>query len=42
MKQQHELEMMGYNEKKGKDASAEKPNKPPEKMLFIPANNSTT
>lgn len=42
MKQQHELEMMEYNEKKGKDASAEKPNKPPEKMLFIPANNSTT
>jgi hypothetical protein len=42
LKQQHELEMMEYNEKKGKDSNAEKPNKPPEKMLFIPANNSTT
>ncbi|WP_207493179.1 DUF3987 domain-containing protein [Aridibaculum aurantiacum] len=42
MKQQHELEMMDYNEKKGKDATAEKPAKPPEKMLLIPANNSTT
>ena len=42
LKQQFELEMMDYNEKKGKDPSAEKPGKPPEKMLFIPANNSTT
>ena len=42
IKQQYELEMMDYNEKKGKDPNAEKPGKPPEKMLFIPANNSTT
>jgi hypothetical protein len=42
LKQQHDIMMMEYNEKKGKDASAEKPGKPPEKMLFIPANNSTT
>ncbi len=42
LKQQFELEMMDYNEKKGKDPNAEKPGKPPEKMLFIPANNSTT
>ncbi len=42
LKQQHELEMLEYNEKKGKDPNAEKPAKPPEKMLFIPANNSTT
>lgn len=42
LKQQYELEMMDYNEKKGKNPSAEKPGKPPEKMLFIPANNSTT
>lgn len=42
LKQQHEMDMIGYNENKGKDASAEKPGKPPEKMLLIPANNSTT
>lgn len=42
LKQQFELEMMDYNEKKGKDLNAEKPGNPPEKMLFIPANNSTT
>ncbi len=42
LKQQFEREMMDYNEKKGKEPDAEKPSKPPEKMLFIPANNSTT
>lgn len=42
MKQQHELVMLEYTEKKGKDSNTEKPGKPPEKMLFIPANNSTT
>lgn len=43
MKQQYDLEMMDYNDKKrNKDSSTEKPTKPPEKMLFIPANNSTT
>ncbi|MBX2935309.1 MAG: DUF3987 domain-containing protein [Ferruginibacter sp.] len=42
LKQQYELEMLDYNQNKGKDSNVQKPNKPPEKMLFIPANNSTT
>lgn len=42
LKQQHELEMAEYNAKKGKEEGVEKPGKPPEKMLFIPANNSST
>jgi hypothetical protein len=42
LKQQYELEMIEYNAKKGKEDGVEKPGKPAEKMLFIPANNSTT
>jgi len=42
MKQQYEIELRDYNIMKGKDCSLEKPVKPPERMLFIPANNSTT
>ena len=42
LKQQHEIELTEYNSKKGKEEGVEKPGKPPEKMLFIPANNSTT
>ncbi|MEX2335708.1 MAG: DUF3987 domain-containing protein [Fulvivirga sp.] len=42
LKQQHELEMAEYYSKKGKEESVEKPGTPPEKMLIIPANNSTT
>lgn len=42
LKQQYELEMAEYNTKKGKEEGVEKPGKPPEKMLFIPANNSST
>ncbi|MBW7943742.1 MAG: PriCT-2 domain-containing protein, partial [Candidatus Kuenenia stuttgartiensis] len=42
LKQQYDMQMLDYNQAKGKDANIEKPNKPPEKMLFIPANNSTT
>lgn len=42
LKQQHESELTEYNSKKGKEEGVEKPGKPPEKMLFIPANNSTT
>ncbi|HAH23069.1 MAG TPA: DNA primase, partial [Prolixibacteraceae bacterium] len=42
MKAQYETEMREYNLLKMKDFSLEKPVKPPEKMLFIPANNSTT
>ena len=34
--------MAEYNAKKGKEEGIEKPGKPPEKMLFIPANNSST
>ena len=41
-KAQYEAEMREYNLMKMKDFSASKPIKPPEKMLFIPANNSTT
>ena len=42
LKQQYEVELAEYNANKGKDEGAEKPAKPPEKMLFIPANNSST
>lgn len=41
-KQHYDLEMAEYNAKKGKEEGIEKPAKPPEKMLFIPANNSST
>ena len=41
-KAQYEADMREYNLMKMKDFSASKPVKPPEKMLFIPANNSTT
>ena len=34
--------MATYNINKGKDENLEKPGKPPERMLFIPANNSVT
>jgi hypothetical protein len=42
MKQQFEVDMQEYNANKSKDANTEKPQKPPQKMLFIPANNSAT
>jgi len=42
MKRDYEHDMAEYNKVKNKDSSAEKPAKPPERMLFIPANNSTT
>jgi hypothetical protein len=41
-KQEYEIELAAYNQAKGSDTSAEKPSKPPEKMLYIPANNSST
>jgi hypothetical protein len=41
-KQHYELELTEYNANKGKVEGIEKPEKPPEKMLFIPANNSST
>jgi hypothetical protein len=42
LKQIYELEMVEYNAKKGKEEGIEKPARPAERMLFIPANNSTT
>lgn len=42
IKQQYEVDLAEYNANKGKDSNIEKPQKPPEKMLFIPANNSST
>ena len=42
LRQEYDAEMTAYNLKKGKSKDSEKPTKPPEKMLFIPANNSTT
>lgn len=43
LKLKYEMDMLDYNELKGnKDTAIPKPNRPPEKMLFIPANNSTT
>lgn len=42
LKQRYEVELAQYNAEKGKNENAEKPSKPPEKMLFIPANNSST
>jgi len=42
LKKQYNRELCDYNAIKANDKSAEKPQKPQEKMLFIPANNSTT
>ncbi|NJX15533.1 DUF3987 domain-containing protein [Tamlana crocina] len=42
IKQQFNTENAAYNMNKGKDENLEKPSKPPERMLFIPANNSVT
>tara|TARA_R110002049_G_scaffold309292_1_gene520339 strand:+ start:3736 stop:5475 length:1740 start_codon:yes stop_codon:yes gene_type:complete len=42
LKQQFNTEKVTYNMNKGKDENLEKPGKPPERMLFIPANNSVT
>ena len=44
LKQEYEAETASYNmnKSKGKNDNLEKPTKPPERMLFIPANNSVT
>lgn len=42
LKKQFDAENAIYNMSKGKNENLEKPTKPPERMLFIPANNSTT
>lgn len=41
LKQQYEMELLDYKQS-GKDNNVQKPQKPPVKLLFIPANNSTT
>lgn len=41
-KQEYEIELAAYNQSKGSDTSVQKPAKPPEMMLYIPANNSST
>lgn len=41
-KEQHEIDLKAYNLKRNTKNEEEKPSKPPEKMLFIPANNSST
>ncbi len=42
IKKQYDRDLTEYNTKKGKEEGVQKPEKPPEKMLFIPANNSST
>ena len=42
IKQQYDADLATYNEKKGKKDPTEKPVKPMEKMLFLPANSSST
>lgn len=42
LKRQYEVAMQDYNANKSKGTNVEKPDKPPQKMLFIPANNSAT
>jgi hypothetical protein len=42
LQQQYDAETASFNMNKGKNESLEKPSKPPERMLFIPANNSAT
>ena len=42
LKSQYEAELAEYNAAKGKEEGREKPAKPPERLLFIPANNSAT
>ena len=42
LKLKYEVELQDYNANKGNNPHAEKPEKPPQKMLFIPANNSST
>ncbi|WP_271393556.1 DUF3987 domain-containing protein [Aequorivita sinensis] len=42
MEAEYDAELAQYNKNKAKDESLKKPLKPPVKMLFIPANNSST
>jgi hypothetical protein len=42
LRRDYEVQMAGFNQNKGKETGADKPARPPEKMLFIPANSSST
>jgi hypothetical protein len=42
MKDEYDTELAHYNKNKGKDTTIKKPKKPPLKMLYIPANNSSS
>lgn len=42
MKQEYENELRDFNSVRAKDIGIEKPEKPPERMLLIPANSSAT
>ena len=42
LKKEYDSQMADFNSSKGKEGNKERPAKPPEKMLFIPANNSST
>lgn len=42
MKEEYNTQLALYNKNKGKDTSIKKPQKPPLKMLYIPANNSSS
>ena len=42
LREQYQEEMAEYNAQKGKKNPSERPKQPPELMLFIPANSSTT
>ncbi len=42
MKQEYEKDLALFNKNKGKDENIKKPQKPPLKMLYIPANNSSS
>lgn len=42
LKRKFESDMLEYHKNKSSDPSVEKPQKPPQLMLFIPANNSAT
>lgn len=42
MKDEYDTQLAQYNKNKGKDESIKKPKKPPLKMLYMPANNSSS
>ncbi|MEE4178287.1 MAG: YfjI family protein [Bacteroides sp.] len=42
LQERYQQELCEYNDQKGKKNASDRPRKPPELMLFIPANSSTT